>query len=276
MLYDDFPEHRRVRYESSWSFLIALVGMVVFIYFVNFAIPNALGFHSRCPDTCPPVKKDTCFCGCWDGLNKGHYGRGGYKSIYFNTEKETLFLVSVFVIFCIIFVRALENVFNLLYSRQLNWLWFFCLITVVHPAFYAMWTLWNNVNDRIYHLMIHQMFFSVTEYINVYLILQNLPKSYISRSEVGYWAIFVISSIHVIQSVNDQGLQHWYGGRLHFILRDLSFLLGDLPVLFLSLWTLHQIKSWKDRIMYQKRFILFVIALIYLSIYILSNITFAG
>ena len=58
--------------------------------------------------------RKTCTCDCWDGRFKGPYGRGHYKSIFFNMEEETGFIMTNVIVFFSLGEAALWRFLKLL------------------------------------------------------------------------------------------------------------------------------------------------------------------
>jgi hypothetical protein len=266
------PIHKPLH--ASWiAFAISIIATMSFIFIIHYVIPLALGAFDSKYHT--PINKGRCYCSCFDGLNKGRYGRGRYKSVYWNMEKETFIIMGIWFLYFLIFMRTVESVVNLLLEKKLNFIWFFLLLCSIQPTFYGMWMMWNYINDRIYHLFFHQIYFTITEMINFIVIYLYLDKSN-RLGENLLWITLAISSVHVLQSIWDQGLTGILAAPLDFFMRDMMFLIGDVPLVVLSMLHLHWITPWKERIVTQRVFIIALIIGMIGTITFLSNVTYGG
>jgi hypothetical protein len=270
---EDTMEEKEVRPPSSIvPFIIGCLCALTFMFVIYYVIPNAIGLLRR---NDPKVDKDHCGCMCFDGLNKGKYGRGGYKFVYWNMDKETYIIVMLWFLYFAFFVRTIERVLNLFREGRLNYFWLFVLLCSIQPTFYSMWALWNYINDRIYHLYYHQIYFTVTETINFVVIYQYLDRTR-DLGEYPLWTVIFIGLTHLIQSVWDQGISHFFNAGLDLLLRDCALMIGDLPLVVVAIVCLHHITSWKQRISSQKLFLSCLIGGMMATMIFLSNITYGG
>ncbi|KAK3109111.1 hypothetical protein FSP39_023295 [Pinctada imbricata] len=87
-----------------------------------------------------------------------------YKHIYFNSTWQTL---AIFIITAAIFVIVYESfkrLIKLIIQRKVRWSMLILILMDVYPHYYSWWMYFNYINDGFYSQMIHQTFFSVTEF----------------------------------------------------------------------------------------------------------------
>jgi hypothetical protein len=166
----------------------------------------------------PPALPRTCT----------NYSNAGYKYIYFNLEKETFLILSVFLFYCAIAYKGLERSVRLILSRKLRMAAFGVLLTCVYPNFYAFWMFFNYINDRFYQLWYsqvcwivfvllgrkcslflssQQLAFSLTELSIAFCLYGMLDKTQELRKP-HLWVCAVFSGWHITESLIDQGFQY--------------------------------------------------------------------
>lgn len=72
------------------------------------------------PET-PPVNRQTCDCACFDTKFKNGYDADGYKSIYFNLDETTPWLISWTVLYFVLAVVAFRTLLDTLLSGRMRW-----------------------------------------------------------------------------------------------------------------------------------------------------------
>eukprot|EP01080_Neovahlkampfia_damariscottae_P000754 gene754-9006_t len=223
------------------------------------------------------VNPVTCSCDCFDGKFKGIYQshKNSYKYIYFNWEFESLILFSILLIICFFVQKSIERIIHLAYEKKISFLWLLAFVSTLHPHIYGWWATWNYINDRFYILMIHQIYFNLTEMLLSVFCLFYMQKSN-EKLEIFSWATITIALTHIIQSLKDQGFDHLKTMRLWFLFRDFGFLIGDFTCLIISIIFLWRIKSWKERFQSERKQILAVIVIVSGTILFLSTVTFGG
>lgn len=153
------------------------------------ASTQSTGYHLQ--NLYYPVQKDSCSCDCWDGFFRGRHSRGGYKTFYFNYDRQM-----IAILFLVLFyAEMLRHVLlNMALHRRLRSLVF---IPAIYSNFYGVWSILNYLNDHDYERMLKsQIYFSCTELIASYIFYQCLLAK--SKPSVPPWFIYVLCTISVV------------------------------------------------------------------------------
>eukprot|EP00835_Amoeboradix_gromovi_P005233 NODE_474_length_8025_cov_0.281983.p3 type:complete len:247 gc:universal NODE_474_length_8025_cov_0.281983:1450-2190(+) len=206
--------------------ILGLVGLASTIGTTNYSVP------------------EDCTCDCFDRKFKGVYFREHkqYKSIYFNMEPFTAYIVAWTLFYVILLFKYVEKALYSFMNGKLNW-WVVLLGSIGHFShFYNWWAVFNYLNDRFYIYIYSQVFFSATELIPatcLYILLNNSsPSTNLMNISIS------VLLMHLWQCMADQGLRHLLLGEefeFHTFLRDLNFILADGFPLFVIAF--HK-KSW--------------------------------
>mmetsp|Transcript_30670 Transcript_30670/g.80135 ORF Transcript_30670/g.80135 Transcript_30670/m.80135 type:complete len:455 (-) Transcript_30670:1674-3038(-) len=97
-----------------------------------------------------PEIQPECSCECWDGLFKGTFGRGRYKSVYFNMEKTTALLLVLLAVVTVTVVKGATKVTRLAVTGKLRWRLFALLIPTTYLYLLSFWSAFDAINDRFY------------------------------------------------------------------------------------------------------------------------------
>ncbi len=234
-----------------------------------------IGIWDQCekqrPDTCRQIDRKTCDCNCFDGYSKAMYSRGGYKYIYYNAEWQTFFIFSIIVFYILTFYRSIYYILQLFFSAKLNLIVFGVWCSTIYSNYYGAGMFYNYLNDEIYHLFKHQLYFSATEFLNSLLLIQFIDKlenpyrywtdlkqkskrdeesQKMEREDykkqalyfaLPIWFIFYVSITHIIQAALDQGMLSGisFSSRSTFLIfRDFAFFLSDGPSLLFAFYCL--------------------------------------
>lgn len=149
-----------------------------------------------------PVNRSSCTCDCWDGFYRGPYGRGGYKTFYFNYDKQMILIFGL-----VYFYSELLRQYLLKFIEKRSIL-FLITIPSAYANFYGIWSIINYLNDQDYDRMLKsQTFFSVTELLCAFLLLQLVASSdfYSTRPSILFF-LALISSVHIVLALNELNL----------------------------------------------------------------------
>jgi hypothetical protein len=150
-----------------------------------------------------PVDRSACTCDCFDGIFKSEHNHLGYKSIYFNIDEYTGFLIffslSMILFQAYILKRVIQNVL----SRKQNTAIALCLLLSIYPLFYGYWCIWNYFNDRLMgSILENQIFFFLSEVIISLMNLQSLTNDSIVKPQL-IWCSISINLAHIARSSYD-------------------------------------------------------------------------
>ncbi|XP_060076837.1 uncharacterized protein LOC132556442 [Ylistrum balloti] len=195
-----------------------------------------------------PVDKENCRCTCWDTVFKGSYQNQDvikYKHIYFNATAQTFYIWILTTCHMIAAYEALKYLCVTVSSRKSRIPMVFLFLMDIYPLYYSWWNYLNYLNDDFYDQFVHQFFFTATEFISTYLILQLCSKS----QQIDKWKIITIiciSSVHLLIGGVDQFfVQMFLGkGKMYQKLRNFGFMLPDFLHIFLPFYIYH--KSLND------------------------------
>ena len=120
-------------------------------------------------------------------------------------ESTTFLIYCISVFYVILGQRAVESLAKLLFAQRLSIPSFLAFAATVFPNFYSCYMHFNYFNDNIHHLHAHQTFFSVTELIVTYCIVQTADTALFGDpSQSKYlWICFTISLTHMVQALKD-------------------------------------------------------------------------
>ena len=166
--------------------LIIALGLVISTEISGYHIMNLIR----------PVDRATCRCDCWDGFFRGTYGRGGYKTFYFNYEKQMIIILGLLLFYSELLRKCLLQIFN--YDPRL----FPLFVPSIYSNFYGIWSIINYLNDHDYDRMLKsQLFFSFTELTASYLFLQGVCRKKISSWNIN--ALGIISFLHIFLALSE-------------------------------------------------------------------------
>lgn len=189
-------------------------------------------------DDLPPVDRQACrkypdSCPCWDGRNKAFYGKGGYKSVYYNFDEGMPWIVFLTFFFSGLLFKYIERCLHLALQGNARWGVILASCLCYSSLFYAWGSLFNYINDRFRHMFMSQMFFTITEMVPCVAIAMLVDK----QAQVGTYqlvASMIISVSHIFVALADQGFDHFVNSfaktsRFHQGLqaRDLLFFVCD-------------------------------------------------
>ena len=189
---DDNEESNETSGIRSVLILISSIIFVTLVVSLGLFISTEISGYN--PETLLlPIDKSTCVCGCWDGLFRGRHGRGGYKTFYFNYEKQMIVIVGLFLFGCDLLRRFFLELF---WAKRFS---FVLLIPAIYSNYYGAWNLINYINDHDYTRMLKsQIFFSVTELVATCLFSQLLKKQNSMKfSPNSIYLLVSISLIHI-------------------------------------------------------------------------------
>ena len=138
-----------------------------------------------------PVDRDRCTCDCWDGFYRGTHSRGGYKSFYFNYEKQTIVLLGILLFYSELLRKLLVQMVIKQHFRLV------LLIPSIYSNFYGIWSFINYINDHDYKRMLRsQGFFSTTELVATYIFYQSLLIKH--PAKVPAWFLHLLCTIALL------------------------------------------------------------------------------
>ncbi|XP_069111037.1 uncharacterized protein [Argopecten irradians] len=214
-------------------FLILVPYLHIGIFHLKLWVPNK-----------SPVDKEQCRCTCWDTVFKGTYQNQDvikYKHVYFNATVQTFLIWIITVCHVIGAYEALKFLWVTLISREYR-LSMMCLFLMdVYPIYYSWWNYLNYFNDDFYDQFTHQFFFTVTEFISAYFILQLCSIT----QEIDKFKIITIvsiSAVHLLIGGVDQFfVQMFLGeGKMYQKLRNFGFMLPDILHICLPVYVYHR------------------------------------
>ncbi len=314
----ELPKFYKNLFATHLNFLLSFGVIVVIILFGQAGVPKFLGDWDKCTKeqqwTCyGTMDRNKCKCDCYNGyfdslwIDKLKTDRS-FKFIYFNMEWTTLLLVGWISFYILCFTRAVQYATKLFFSGQgLNWFAFIVWCSVVHPNYYSAGAQYIYTNDQYNHLTWHQWYFTITEFVIAWTLVQffetlnNNKSSYLPTylRTILLWVIFYVSMTHLIQATKDQGFEHIILGlfttRISILLRDMALFITDVPSLIFAAYNLSFYANFKFAI---KKYILrsteqsstiteesfksfrnallLCTSLVLLSVFFLSTITFGG
>ncbi|KAL0482948.1 hypothetical protein AKO1_014874 [Acrasis kona] len=281
------PEKKYEKTFSSSEYLPLAAGLsfVLIFTFCALALPVLLSndWKEICErtGTCYPDKSQ-CDCKCFDGINKRGYGRGGYKYIYYNSEKITFIIFGIVATYIILAYKSIEYLTKLLLSNRLNFYAFIAFAATVFPNFYAANMHFNYFNDNIHHLHLHQLYFSVTELLNAICILKTAHNDFDDHHSLLSWTGLTISVTHMVQSLKDQTIENLFGDSTKSLLnrfipaRDVAFSTCDFILLQRIRLKLLNPNGAGEATSTLKRDLLVCLCVVIVNVVILSNVTFGG
>ena len=176
--------HASIR--SMAVYIVSIIAVAVVISVGMFVGSELSGYFP--PNIMFPVDRQKCTCDCWDGFFRGLHARGGYKSFYFNYEKQTIVLLSILLFYSELLRKLLVRMIIQRHFRLL------VLIPSIYSNFYGIWSFINYINDHDYNRMLRsQGFFSATELVATYIFYQGLMIKQLK--EVPAWFLHVLCSI---------------------------------------------------------------------------------
>lgn len=206
---------------------IGLLWLIVVIFF-----PLGIGVSLR--DVQGSTESSTvpnpCTCECWDGLFKGPYSRGGYKSVYFNLDWGTGALLFVLLVYAHLSEALLSFFLRMKFG---NWAMVSCLLATIFPNFYGFWMTFNYVNDRFYKFWWTQLYFTVSE-LWLGVASYNLAQVGAVQSVFTLEMMASMSFCHIVLSGAAQGFSHIFLGERGQTTRDIFFGVGDIVILMIS------------------------------------------
>lgn len=157
----------RVWLASVFCLWVLIVTMVPSIFYFGYGAKN---WQSRSAN---PIQCQSCACmhqdGCWDGRFKGSFPTSGYKSVWFNMDLGSAFIVGNILIYSSLAIEAAKALLNIFLTSHLLKGPFIYFVVLVYPNYYAFWSVFNYINDRNWQLLDNQLFFSLTEGVAAWL-----------------------------------------------------------------------------------------------------------
>lgn len=117
------------------------------------------------------VDRRFCSCSCWDTVFKGPYESGiaSYKHIYFNATQNTLKIWILIVVGILAFYESIKQLLFLLLKKQIRYSMVILFSLSIFSHYYSWWVCINYYNDDYYYQWNHQLFFSVSNLMILYL-----------------------------------------------------------------------------------------------------------
>lgn len=197
------------------------------------------------------VDQRYCSCSCWDTVFKGTYESGiaSYKHIYFNATFNTLKIWILTVFSIIVFYESVRRLVLLGLQNCLRYSMLILFISAIFSHYYSWWAYWNYWNDDYYMQWNHQLFFTSTELVSTFIVLQlaDFKVPVTSRKAL---LIIGIAVLHVIAGSLDQFIHNVVKGEgyTHQVLRDINFMIPDILHVLLPLFELK--RSYSRNIKY--------------------------
>ncbi|CAF1110985.1 unnamed protein product [Adineta ricciae] len=209
---DEHPIYSQLKSIAYFILSVIAAGLVISIGLVTST--QISGYHLQ--NMYFPVQKNNCQCDCWDGFFRGKYSRGGYKTFYFNYERQMITILCV-VLF---YAELLRHVLlNLVLRKQLLLVLF---IPSLYSNFYGIWSIINYLNDHDYQRMLKsQIYFSITELIASYIFYQCLSsqnKLHIPSSFI--YLLCTIASLHILLAFGELNADQ--------LARNIGLILSDI------------------------------------------------
>jgi hypothetical protein len=201
------------------EFIFSLCILVIFVCFwtiFSYVTSTIAKFKT-------PVDRSACTCDCFDGVFKAEHNHQGYKSIYFNMDECTGFLILFSLSMILYFGFIIKRLLLSFIQRKQNSIIALCMLASIYPIFYSFWAIFNYVNDRLYYLLKNQIVFFITELIISFVNLQSLTNDSIAKPQL-IWCSIAFSNMHIVQSMFDQWNTN-VGVRLIFYADVISVLL---------------------------------------------------
>jgi ABC-type multidrug transport system fused ATPase/permease subunit len=157
---DSRSARERAKFQSfSQSFFLATIaaGIATGIVVIAFmSLIKIIGMDY------PEIDRANCTCDCWDGLFKGHYGRGNqprevkghltfkghYKRVFWNFDSRTGWMLLWTMIYSYAFISFVIKALQSIVSRKIRWHVLAIAIIVFFQFFYNFWCVWNYLNDE--------------------------------------------------------------------------------------------------------------------------------
>ena len=218
-LSDERPQSNSVRsymksiaiycFSSMAATIVISLGLYISTQLSGYNLENM--YHS--------VDRKKCSCDCWDGYFRGIHSRGGYKTFYFNYEKQTILILGL-LLFTSELLRKI--LLDMIQRRHITCI---LLIPSIYSSFYGTWCIINYLNDHDYNRMLRsQTFFWMTELITTHLFSQCLNAK--NPSKIPSWWIYVLSaiaSLHLFLALEELDAER--------MSRNVFIILSDLTVL---------------------------------------------
>lgn len=184
------------------------------------------------------VDRRYCSCSCWDTVFKGTYESGiaSYKHIYFNATLNTVKIWTLTVFSIIIFYESIRRLVSLGLQNNLRYSMLILFLSAIFSHYYSWWAYVNYWNDDYYVQWNHQLFFTSTELVSSFLVLQlaDIKVPVTSRKVL---SIVGVAILHIVAGSLDQFILNVIKGEghMHQVLRDLSFMVPDILHVLLPL-----------------------------------------
>lgn len=163
----DVSGTRKPIWNITKTILTSVASMIAVVAVLSYLFPLMISVQGvNIQQMRDHVQRDTCECSCWDGLFKGGYGREHYKSVYWNMDEGTPYLLFLVLFYGIAAQKAIVRVIETMFKRPTSALGVAFVFHVVwYPNFYCFWMYFNYINDRWWSMWQPQMYYSVTEQI---------------------------------------------------------------------------------------------------------------
>eukprot|EP00741_Cyanophora_paradoxa_P014552 tig00020806_g14032.t1 len=193
--------------------------------------------------------RQSCQNDCFDGKFKGAHGGNvrGYKYVYFNMERTTLWILLWFLLYMQVLAAGLGRAASLAVAGRLRWGPFLVLAASFFSHFYGSWCVFNYLNESglgTQPLLASQLFFSLTELASAYCLLPFADARYeYSENEAGSGGgggcccparlalPLIVAAGHVAIALTERVLWGLLGLGGSILARDLLLVAGDAATL---------------------------------------------
>lgn len=120
------------------------------------------------------VRPDRCTCTCWDTIFKANFESGlstGYKHMYFNATRNTMFMWLLVVTGAIASYEGYKKTIRLLFRQSARFPMVLMFCTSIVSQYIGWWDLINFINDDHYTQLNYQLFMSVVELLSSIYVL---------------------------------------------------------------------------------------------------------
>ncbi|KAI3657645.1 hypothetical protein MP638_001364 [Amoeboaphelidium occidentale] len=231
-------------------------------------------FITGATDPFNPLKCQRPPTDCWDSyMKKGGYScvkvkqdtllrnqfllkageRSCYKAVYYNLERTTFIIASIFIFWAILVFKAVERIASALFVGKLRYSFTVAILFNMWSLWYSSSILIHYFNDAFYEFFYSQLYFSLSDLVvficGTYLLVQKttLPIEILS-------VCLGINAFHIIELLLDE---HFliFNPNFGLVLRNLALFFADF-LFIVSVWSL---KTFKHAFLYSKRKILYTI-----------------
>lgn len=181
---------------------------------------------------------------CWDRRQKGPYGAGAFKEIYYNLSGRSLCMYVLMASQIILFHVAISQMFRLYQKVRLRRLVAVALLCCLPSVVFSHMSLWHYINDHSSAMLASQAFFSFSEDLIFVALILHLDM----RNPIRKWMstiVMAFATFHLVEMLMDEVATP--GQPLRW-LRNAHLFAGDVSVLisFALLWRQQQATSKND------------------------------